>query len=44
MIRIAVFGLASLMGFAVAPGEAVAQIATNAAQKVRGVPATRSAL
>ena len=34
MIRIvAVFGLASLMGFAVAPGLAVAQIATNAAQK-----------
>ena len=34
MIRIvAVFGLASLIGFAVTPGESVAQIATNAAQK-----------
>jgi kynurenine formamidase len=34
MIRIvAVLGLVSLMGFAVAPGEAVAQIATNVAQK-----------
>ena len=40
---IALFGLVSLMGFGLAQGDAVAQIATNEAQKSPWDPPTRSA-
>ena len=40
---VAVFGLVGLIGLAVASGDAVAQIATNEAQRIRGDRPTRSA-